>query len=183
MDTDVHFFLRIAIAGIGDLLSATGLTRCSFRIVYEGQFMMALIAEAVTGEGLLIRLVESSPVAVAILVLVYYFIRHLEKRDTSAQSREAAFLDYVRQRDKAEAESKHEYTSKLTLLGDNCHAFQRDLAAKYEAASARMSASLDRNTEMFGRNSQALEQAIEALAEFHEKESDHAAIGATKGRK
>lgn len=109
------------------------------------------------------ELIKTSPIAGAIIGVVMIFLAYIKRRDIAMQRKDEAFLSYIRQRDVDEAASQRSRDERLQALGDSCHLVQREMMARYEAATARTAAALDRNTEAFVRTAQALGRVEERL--------------------
>lgn len=90
--------------------------------------------------------------SLAVLVgLVVLFMRG--KRDSDMH-----FLETLKSMDDAWRRSMETRDAVLTHLGNNCHAFQKDLSAKNEAVFERVVEVMDKNTEILGRAMHVIER-------------------------
>jgi hypothetical protein len=106
--------------------------------------MMMILAE-VTAEGIFGTLIESTPIGAAMLLMVWMFMRHLDRRDDAQGERE-------------------ERTNKsLEGLSASCHAHQEGLAEAYREAVLSARDALKHNTSALGRNDAVLARAEAAL--------------------
>jgi hypothetical protein len=111
----------------------------------------------------LAELGKNSPIAAAIIAVVVIFLAHIRRRESAADKKDAAFLAYIAERDKAQLEHQRGHDASLKTLGDSCHAAQREMLARFEALNNKSAAALDRNTEAFGRTVQVLDRIEEHL--------------------
>jgi len=95
-------------------------------------------------DAILTKLIDQSPMAAALLILVIIFMRFISK-----------------ERDRNERIETRAQES-ITNMGQECHAFQREMVAKADASHTKVSAALDRNTEAYARTSEVLD-GVETL--------------------
>lgn len=100
---------------------------------------------------LIVEIAKQVPHLAVLVGLVIVFLRGKRESDMH-------FLDTLKSMDDAWRKSMEMRDEALTHLGDNCHAFQKDLAGKSEAVFERVVESMDKNTEILGRAMHVIER-------------------------
>ena len=92
------------------------------------------------------ELVKQVPQMVALIAVVWYFLRHIEK---DAERKEKT--EQIR-------------TEAAKLLAENCHAFHEQSFDKSEACFLKVSQAIDNNSQALGKNSEVLSRATDVLS-------------------
>lgn len=116
-------------------------------------------------DPVLLDVLKQAPTTGVLLAALYYFLNHLKglaadrAKDDEAREKREEERDH---RHVALEEKRHEA---LKTLGDNCHAFQRELAGKYSDIARDMTVALRENAIAMKENAIALRENVVALRE------------------
>jgi hypothetical protein len=91
------------------------------------------------------------PIAAAMLWMFVRFLSHLKELEAARQSVDA------------------DRNKSITALGDNCHAFQRDLAVANAKVIERVVSVIERNTETLGATHAVTERLTNIIDRFDER--------------
>lgn len=95
--------------------------------------------------NIVIEMVKQVPQMVALIAVVWYFLRHIEK---DAERKEKTELERIKT---------------TREMADSCHTFHEESAAKNEACFLRVSQAVDNNSVALGKNSEVLSRATDVI--------------------